>query len=161
MTRWLAKRDSNGFPGLTLWTSSMDRMMDDVLSVFNSWPSDMLKPYDEGEFVIRPRGDFYRENGKIIAEFEIPGIDPEKVDLKVYKDRMELKAEKKRENKVEKDNYLRSERYYGSVSRTIQLPFEIDPDSVKGSYKNGILKVELKEIVEADVSTKVNIDIEQ
>ena len=161
MTRWLTRRSNNSVPTFTPWTNTVDRMMDDMLSVFNSWPSDMLKPYDEGEFVIRPRGDFYREDGKIIAEFEIPGIDPEKVDLKIYKDRMELKAEKKRENKIEKDNYLRSERFYGSVSRTIQLPFEIDPDSVKASYKNGILKVELKEIVEADLSTKVNIDIEQ
>jgi HSP20 family protein len=138
----------------------MDRMMDDMLSIFNSWPSDMLRPYDEEDFVIRPWGDFYREDGKVVAEFEIPGIDPKEVDLKVFKDRLELKAEKNRENKVEKENFLRSERYYGSVSRSIQLPFEIDPSAVRASYKNGILKIELQEIVEADDSTKVEISIE-
>lgn len=160
MTRWLVKRNSNPFSTPSIWSTTMDRMMDEMFGTLNSWPSDMLKPYDEGEFVIRPRGDFFREDGKIIAEFEIPGIDPEQVDLKVFKDRMELKAEKERENNIEKDNFLRSERYYGSVSRTIQLPFELDPDSVKATYKNGVLRVELQEIVEADTSRKVNIQLE-
>lgn len=160
MTRWLARRNNNGYTGLNQWRS-MDRMMDDMLSMFNSWPSDMLRPYDEGDFVIRPRGDFYKEDGKVVAEFEIPGIDPKEVDLKVYKDRIELKAEKNRENKVEKEDFLRSERYYGSVLRSIQLPFEIDPSAVKASYKNGILRIELQEIVETNDSTKVEISIEE
>jgi len=158
MARWLARRNND--LGLSNWGGPFDRMMDDMVNIFNTWPSDMLRSYEDTDLVIRPRGDFYRENGKVVAEFEIPGIDPKKVDLKVYKDQLELKAEKGRENKVEKENYLRSERYYGSVSRNIQLPFEIDPSSVKATYKSGILKVEMEEITESDTSMKVNIDVE-
>ena len=104
-----------------------------------------------------PRGDFYRKDGKIFAEFELPGIDPNKVELNVYADRLELKAEKSDEKQVEENNVFRSERYYGTVSRSIQFPVEVDPDSAKASFKNGVLQIEISEKAQTETCRKISI----
>ncbi|NLD98015.1 MAG: Hsp20/alpha crystallin family protein, partial [Synergistaceae bacterium] len=96
--------------------------------------------------------------GKIFAEFEIPGIDPSKVELNVYEDRLELRAEKSDEKTLEQNNVLRSERYFGTVSRSIQFPVEVDPDSAKASFKNGVLTVEVAERVQSERMKKVEIE---
>ncbi len=155
--RFLAIRPNDNAMPLNVFPS-VDRMMRDMMRVFGDFTSDVGYPADAEKALAIPRGDFYRKDGKIFAEFEIPGIDPSKVELNVYEDRLELRAEKSDEKTVEQNNVLRSERYYGTVSRSIQFPVEVDPDSAKASFKNGVLTVEVSERVQSERMKKVAIE---
>ncbi len=155
--RFLAIRPNDNAMPLNVFPS-VDRMMRDMMRVFGDFTSDVGYPADAEKALAIPRGDFYRKGGKIFAEFEIPGIDPSKVELNVYEDRLELRAEKSDEKTVEQNNVLRSERYYGTVSRSIQFPVEVDPDSAKASFKNGVLTVEVSERVQSERMKKVAIE---
>ncbi|HRV99769.1 MAG TPA: hypothetical protein P5201_14315, partial [Aminobacteriaceae bacterium] len=104
--RFLAIRPNDGNMPLNVFPS-VDRMMRDMMRVFGDFSSDVGYPADAEKMLAIPRGDFYRKDGKIFAEFEIPGIDPSKVELNVYEDRLELRAEKSDEKTLEQNNVLR------------------------------------------------------
>ena len=53
---------------------------------------------------------------------------------------------------------MRCERFFGTVSRSYQFPVEVDPDSAKASFKNGVLTVEVAEQVQAEKMKKVAIE---
>ena len=136
----------------------VDRMMRDVLRAFGDFTSDMGYSPEGERAMAAPRGDFYRREGKVFAEFELPGIDPSKVELNVFEDRLTLEAEKEDSKTVEEKDMIRSERYFGCLSRSIQFPVEVDPDSAKASFKNGVLTVEVAEKVQAEKMKKVAIE---
>lgn len=138
--------------------SPMEKMMRDMFRTFGDFTSSMALPYESEKMLSIPRGDFYRKDGKIFMEFELPGVDPSKVELSVFEDRLSLKAEKSDEKAVEENDFFRSERYYGTVSRDIQFPVEVDPDSAKASFRNGVLTVEIAEKVQAERMKKVSIE---
>ncbi|NLA91115.1 MAG: Hsp20/alpha crystallin family protein [Synergistaceae bacterium] len=139
--------------------SPVDRMMRNMFRALGEFSSDMDYSGDE-ERAVAPRGDFYRKDGKVYAEFELPGIDPAKVELNVFEDRLTLKAEKADEKTLSEGDVFRCERYYGTLSRSIQFPAEVDPDSAKATFKNGVLTVEIAEKVQAEKMKKVTIEEE-
>ena len=95
------------------------------------------------------------EDSQVIRA-EMPGFDPADIDIRVSADKFMLSGEWKR-NGAEKDTqYHRRERTMGKFSRSIQLPFMVDPNSVDVSYKNGILEVKL-ERAEADKPKKITV----
>ena len=134
----------------------MERMMRDMFRIFGDGRSEGYSSENEGGLSI-PRGDFYRKDGKVCVEFELPGIDPSSVELNVYEDRLTLKAEKKDEKTVDENDYFRSERYYGTVSRSIQFPTDVDPESAEAEFKNGVLSSEIKEKAQTERMKKVEI----
>ena len=106
--------------------------------------------------------DFYRHDGKLFVEAELPGVRPEDVELSVCADKLTLSAEKSAEKKEggEDKNYFRSERSYGKVERMISFPVEVDPESAKASFKNGVLTVEMTEKSQEKGYRKVAVSAE-
>jgi len=154
MNRWLPVRNRKPLSLFDSWSLNMERMMQEMLGSLEPINYPQGKSREEQEFYLRPRGDFFREDGRIIMEFEIPGLDPEKIDLKVYSDHMEINAVKEQDNKVEKENYLRAERFFGRISRMISFPAEVDPGSAKASYRKGVLRIEVQQIPQIEDSGK-------
>jgi HSP20 family protein len=60
-----------------------------------------------------------------------------------------ITGERKFEEKVKEEDYLRIERTYGSFSRSFGLPNTVNTEAIKAEYKNGVLKVELPKRAEA------------
>ncbi|MBQ7154234.1 MAG: Hsp20/alpha crystallin family protein [Synergistaceae bacterium] len=119
--------------------------------------------FDEGFKGFGAKLDVYRKDGKIFVEAELPGIDPENVDLHVYSDRLTLSAEKKSETKEGTDDgksYFRSERRYGKVERVVSFPVEADPESAEAAFKNGVLTVEVAEKSQDKAHKKLSIKSE-
>jgi HSP20 family protein len=87
---------------------------------------------------------------------ELPGVTADDVTIGLQED--VLKLEGKREPKVQEDNvnWQRRERAYGTFSRTVQLPFRVDPDKVQARFTNGVLEIELQRL-EADRPKKIQI----
>ena len=141
----------------------MMKMMMDPEEMFNSIARGFDAPFFDESFTgFGAKVDLYRKDGKIFVEAELPGINPDNVDLHVYSDRLTLSAEKKSEVKEGGDDksYFRSERRYGKVERVLSFPVEADPESAKASFKNGVLTVEIAEKSQDKAHKKVSITSE-
>jgi len=74
---------------------------------------------------------------------ELPGINPEDVDISVSGNVLAIRGEKNEEKEDKKRDYHYVERSYGSFHRSVQLPSSVDPSQVDATYKNGVLTVTL------------------
>jgi len=74
---------------------------------------------------------------KITAE--LPGIDPNEVEISVEDDFLRLSGEKKTEREEDEKGYHLSERSYGAFERTIRLPAGAQADKIKARCRNGVL----------------------
>ena len=74
---------------------------------------------------------------------EAPGLTKENIKLVLHEDVVTVKAERKPDTLEENSRWIRSERVYGSFSKSFQLPSKINPSNVEAEYKNGILEITL------------------
>ena len=77
------------------------------------WPQRWLR--GDGE-ATTPSVDVYEEKDDIIVKAELPGMDKSDVEVNISDSELTLKGEKKKEEKVEEENYFRCERSYGAFS---------------------------------------------
>lgn len=115
---------------LEAFRREIDRLFDRFFEVM---------PFSEQEFV--PSVDISETDTEIIVQAEIPGIDPKDLDISLNGRLLTIKGEKRSEHEEKKENYHKIERKYGSFSRTIDLPADIDSDKVEALYKDGVLKI--------------------
>ena len=88
--------------------------------------------------------DVYDDADKLTVRLEVPGLEAENFDLNVVDNVLIVSGEKSSERNESKGEYRIMERAYGHFSRSIPLGYEVDTNSAKASYKNGILQVELE-----------------
>lgn len=85
-----------------------------------------------------------KENGNAYTvSAEIPGVRKEDIHVTVEGGMVMVRAEVKQEDSHKDDKQLRNERYFGSVSRGIQLPQDVDQAQAKAKYDNGVLTLTL------------------
>jgi HSP20 family protein len=101
--------------------------------------------------------DIYERNNAICIDAEMPGIDKENISIDVKGKLLTLGAERQKDEEVKDEHCFRRERSYGKISRTFNLPFEVDSDKVKATYKNGILKLEISK-PEAQAVKKITVN---
>ena len=94
------------------------------------------------------------DRAKITAE--IPGVDNEDLDINVTGDTLTLSGVRKHDDLPEGAHYHRQERRHGDFNRSIQLPYTVDVNKVKATFKNGVLSVELPR-VEAEKPKKITV----
>ncbi len=86
-----------------------------------------------------------KENGDAyVVEAEMPGVAKEDIHVTIDGSVVTLRAEvKQMDAQTADEKLLRSERYYGSVARSFQLPVDIDEDAAKAKFDNGVLVLTL------------------
>lgn len=86
-----------------------------------------------------------KENDKAYTvQAEVPGVSKDEIHVSLDGNVVTLRAEVKQEDRQGSDEkVLRSERYYGAVSRSFQLPMDIDQAQAKAKYENGVLTLTL------------------
>jgi HSP20 family protein len=110
----------------------------------------------EGELSTRtwaPRVDIYEDANNLVLKADLPGVDPEDVEIKVENGVLYLSGERKFEKDVKEENYHRVERSYGAFSRSFSLPSSIDSDKVTAEYKDGQLILTMPKREEAKPKT--------
>ena len=88
-----------------------------------------------------PQVDLYETENELVVKAELPGVDKGDIDVNVEGAFLSIRAERKADEEVQEERYYRRERLYGSFERGIQLPSEIDEESVSAKYEDGILEV--------------------
>ena len=73
---------------------------------------------------------------------ELPGVSEEDLEVSVHRDTVTVKGQRKLELESV-SSYHRRERGGSSFSRTLSLPFRVDPDNVEASYRHGVLRLSL------------------
>lgn len=78
------------------------------------------------------------------VQAELPGVPKEDIQVSLDGNVVTLRAEVKQQDaQTQDDKVLRSERYFGSVSRSFQLPLDIDQNESRAKYDNGVLTLTL------------------
>ncbi len=90
-----------------------------------------------------PAIEVFEKEDKFVVKAEIPGMKEEDIDISVVGDTLTVKGERKAESEVKEEDYYCCERSYGSFSRSITVPSNVDATKIEASYENGVLEVSL------------------
>jgi HSP20 family protein len=90
--------------------------------------------------------DVYQNPDSIIVKALIAGVQPSSIDISLTREMVTISGRREEEREVEDHNYFHRELYWGTFSRTIVLPEEIDPDHAEASEKHGVLILRLPKI---------------
>lgn len=105
-----------------------------------------------------PAVDIYETENELVIKADLPDMNEKDLDIRVENNMLTIRGERKFEQKVKEDNYLRIERTYGSFSRSFSLPNTVSTEGIKAEYKNGVLTVEmLKRAESKPKQVKVNV----
>jgi HSP20 family protein len=133
MSRWGAETD----PFLQM-RREVNRLFDDAFSGFGL-PS-FFGPAPR-QMALSPKIDVSETDNEIQVTAEMPGIDPNEVEVLLEDDRLIIRGEKKEEREDRDRNYHVRERLQGAFSRTLPLPFAPDPNQVKAEFKDCVMTV--------------------
>jgi HSP20 family protein len=114
------------------------------------WPH--LKPPELEEMTSSV--DIFEDGENVVVKAELPGMKKEDIEISLKDDILTISGEKKREEKVEKKNYYKLERSYGSVIRTFRLPTQVQTDRAKAKFENGVLEIKVPKTEEAKKKEK-------
>ncbi len=96
-----------------------------------------------------PTLDVSETKNDYVVKAELPGIDPKDIDISLTNDLLTIKGEKKQEKEEKEENYHLIERSYGSFTRSVRLPGQVQSDKINANFKNGVLRVTLPKTEEA------------
>jgi len=105
-----------------------------------------------------PSLDVSETKNDIVVKAELPGMDVKDIDISLSEGVLTLKGEKNQEREEKEENYHLIERSYGSFTRSVRLPKEVQSEKISASYKNGVLKVTLpksEEVKKKEIRIKV------
>jgi len=126
------------------------REMDRMFERFGRWAG--LEPFEETLFpsaTFAPAVDVSETDDQVRVTAELPGLEKDNVQVSLEGDSLVLSGEKKGEEERRDGGYYRAERYYGSFSRRIPLPCDVNFDKAEATFKNGVLAVTLPKTEEA------------
>ena len=148
---------SFGRRGLLAPLANLREEMD---KLFNDWLKDVefepLRMF-EGEGVLyMPRVNVIEREHVLEISCELPGVEAKDLTLELTKSAVLLRGEKKFEEEVKREGYLRHERRFGSFFREIPLPWEVDvaKTTVKTAFENGVLTVKVPKPKDILAATK-------
>ena len=140
LVRWEPMRE------MTSLRDAMDRLFEDSFIrpswLAPAWGATEMLPVD-----------VYETADQLVVKAAVPGVNPEEIEVTITGDLLTIKGEFKAEEKVEKANYLRQERRYGSFCRQVGLSAGVNADKAKASFENGVLTLELPKVEAAKAKT--------
>lgn len=139
------KEENNPF---ALFRQDMNSLFDNFFHGFE------IEPAWGSPVSFNPRVDVKESDKEIAISAELPGMEDKDIDISLTKDALTIKGEKKQEKEDKGKDYYRMERSYGSFTRMIPLPAEIDTDKAKAEFKKGVLNISLPKTVKSIKETK-------
>ncbi len=97
---------------------------------------------EEGQLTI----DVYQTATDIVIKSMVSGVKPEDLDIAITRDMVTIKGKRETERFVKDEDYYHQELYWGSFSRSIMLPAEIEVEEAEAIEKHGLLIIKLPKI---------------
>lgn len=116
-------------------------MKDYLPGTKSSQENDWMNEF-EGQLAI----DVYQTDDSVVVKAPIAGVKPEDLEISINDDSVSVKGQRKEEKEITTDNYLCQECYWGSFSRTYNLPVAVDSEKAKAGLKNGILVITIPKL---------------
>lgn len=88
-----------------------------------------------------PRLDISETDKEITISAELPGLEPEDINISLARGALTIIGEKRAEKEEKGKRFYRVERSYGSFHRSIALPDEVEDNKIDATFKRGVLKV--------------------
>jgi HSP20 family protein len=105
-----------------------------------------------------PAVDIYENENELVIKADLPDVNEKDLDIRVENNMLTIRGERKFQQEVKEENYLRVERAYGTFSRSFSLPNTINTEAIKAEYKNGVLALVLPKRAESKPKqVKINV----
>ncbi len=128
------------------------RELSDIESMFENFLNDRFFPtlYESSDQI---KVDIKEKEKEYVVEAEIPGFKKEDVTIELDEDRLTIAAQKSEQRDEEKENYIRKERSYSSMSRSFSIS-NVSSENIKAKFENGILTIILPKKEQTSISSK-------
>ncbi|MDP3052699.1 MAG: Hsp20/alpha crystallin family protein [bacterium] len=103
--------------------------------------------------------DVYQTDDEISVRSAVAGILPDDLEINITTESVTIRGKREKEIVVEEKNYFYQECFWGTFSRSIILPQEIDPERSTATVKNGILTIRMPKI-ERQKAKKIKVKID-
>ncbi len=100
--------------------------------------------------------DLYQTPSDIIVQTMVAGVSPDNLSITITRDMITIKGKREENQSIDKENYFVQELYWGSFSRTISLPEEVDPEEAEAVERHGLLIIKLPKL-DKNRETKLKI----
>lgn len=106
----------------------------------------------EGQLTV----DVFQDDESIILQSTVAGVSPDDLDVSITNDMVTVRGERRRQYNIDVEDYFYQECYWGTFSRSVILPVEIDADRAEAKIKNGILTIRIPK-ANAAVTRKLKV----
>jgi len=125
----------------------LDEEMDSLVNLENEEvelgkPNIFEESEEEGQLTV----DVFQTPSEIVIKTMVAGVKPEDLDVSITRDSVTIHGKREEDRTLSGDNYFHKELYWGSFSRTVILPEEIDVDESEASEKYGMLTLRLPKL---------------
>ncbi len=105
-------------------------------------PDWMEEETEEGQLTV----DVYQTGTDVVIKCMVAGVKPEDLEINITRDTVTIRGKRETEKLIREEDYFHKELYWGSFSRTIMLPTEVDVEEADAIEKHGLLIIKLPKI---------------
>lgn len=117
------------------------------------WPMRLTRGLTQeglSRFPLRaPAVDVFEEGDDVVVKAEIPGASKDDIEINLTDSMLTISGQKERKEEIKEEQYYRCERSYGSFSRSVDLPTEVQSDKAMASFTEGVLEIRLPKTEES------------
>jgi HSP20 family protein len=123
------------------------------VTTFDPFARDLQRQFDRltrhafGQSAVMPL-DGVRRDGDVLLRFDVPGIDPDSIEVTVDRGVLTVSV-KRQEERTENDKFFVHERSMGTFTRRLYLSKNLNADAVEAAYHNGVLEVRIPVLEQA------------
>lgn len=142
IVRWTPTRDIS-----TLW-NAFDRMFDDSYMM----PTEQAQTWGLAL-------DVAENDNAYLVKASVPGVNPQDIDVTIEKNVLTISGESRADETINSEEYRLRERRFGTFSRSIRLPAEVNADAIEANYEAGVLSLMIpktEEVRPKRIAVKVN-----
>jgi len=96
----------------------------------------------EGQLTV----DVFQDKDDIVVQSTVAGVNPDDLEISITNESVTIRGKREKTEAVEEKDYFYQECFWGTFSRSIILPQEIDAEKSSASFKNGILTIRMPKL---------------
>src|SRR3989338_921143 len=100
--------------------------------------------------------DVYQTPSEIIVKSIVAGVKPDDLEINITRDMVTIKGKREENRETVDDDYFYKELYWGTFSRTVMLPQEVNPEEAEAIEKHGLLIIRLPKL-DKEKQTKLKV----